>query len=201
MLEQGAMQERRKAKPITPEKPKREATSKPNAVRFVAPFGLNECRSRLLSRTEPTAVFAWKFQTRLVAEVWPLDRDMLSFVLYRAPKSSLQWDVFSKVTRVRGVLGRQSDRETEVLFVVETTIVGYVLYTLTLLLFWVAFTGMLIEGFALGWQPAVIAGAVVLALLMIVYVFYVEFEHGRLRKVVEQTLGADRLAPVEKPKR
>src|SRR5689334_4789932 len=91
---------------------------------FISPFSLENCISRLTSRTEKPTLWAWKGETRLQADVWKIDDDSAGFQVFNAPKSSLQLQWGTSTTSARGAMFRQADGTTTILVEAKTSMVG-----------------------------------------------------------------------------
>ena len=115
---------------------KNKFSSKRIQWQFISPFSLENCISRLESRTEKPTRWAWNGETRVKTEVWKIDNDSAGFKVYKAAKSSLQLDLGSGVISAKGAMFRQADGTTTVLVKAGTTTLGYVLYGLLMLALW-----------------------------------------------------------------
>lgn len=158
---------------------------------FISPFSLENCISRLNSRTEKPTLWAWKGETRLQAEVWKTDHDAAGFRVYRAPKSSMQIGFGASFTSARGALFRQADGTTAVLVEAKTSLIGYAFYWLMTIALWLMATVSLIVPWL--WQTSsllvVVVSGTALFVAIAASLFYFDRQHARLLRTVQESLG------------
>jgi hypothetical protein len=159
---------------------------------FESPFALEDCRSRLSSRTETSTLWAWRGQMRLQTETWKVDHDTLGFQVYRVPKSYLEFQGASFMSnRARGVAQRTPTGRVEVAVEVKMPFLGAIVYWLLMLVLWGAlaytFALPLIKRHQLTLAIAVAGG--LLFLLIAGTVLSNAWEERRLLRVVKEALG------------
>lgn len=93
-----------------PEKRKRGR----DTYQFVSPYSLEECRTRLERRTQPTETGLWKGATRLRVRIWVVDAETAQFVVNELPRGDRQLQIPNPAIRVCGTLYRQADGTTAV---------------------------------------------------------------------------------------
>lgn len=158
---------------------------------FISPFSLENCISRLNSRTEKLTLWAWKGETRLQADVWKTDSDSAGFRVYRAPKSSMQFGFGASFTSARGAMFRQADGTTAVLVEAKTSLIGYLFYWLMTIALWLMATVSLIAPWLARTSilMAVIVSGIALFLAIAASLFYFDRQHARLLRTVQESLG------------
>ncbi|MCI0711159.1 MAG: hypothetical protein L0154_13460, partial [Chloroflexi bacterium] len=82
-------------------------------IEFVSNLSPDNCVRRLENQSEGFSIFSFRWQTRLVVKVRPVDQFTYNFTLKRVGKSSL-WS-WGGVSRVEGFLKAQTPNATVVI--------------------------------------------------------------------------------------
>lgn len=160
------------------------------AFHFMAPFPLEKCKRRIQNLHEDSTLFAWKGQTRLVAKVWDVNDHAAAFKVYRASKSSLEFQGSWAMTHARGIL-KQEGEQTEVVGEVVLPTLGQIITWVLVLILWGWFSyfmGMMMM--AAGWHPAalIFASGGLLNVVILGTWYFQDSARKDLKRLVEATL-------------
>ncbi len=158
---------------------------------FNSPFSLENCISRLMSRSEKPTLWAWKGETRLQADVWKIDDDSAGFQVYKAPKSSMQFQFGTSTTSARGAMFRQADGTTTILVEAKTSVLGYLLYGILIFFLWLMISATLISPILMeaGLVAVVAISGFALFLIIVISILYFDWVHADLLYTVRASLG------------
>lgn len=158
---------------------------------FISPFSLENCISRLNSRSEKTTLWAWRGATRLQANVWKTDDDSAGFQVYKAPKSAMEFQWGSSVTSARGAMFRQADGTTTVLVEAKTSMLGYMLFGVLMFFLWLMLSVTLIVPMLMEISliAAVVVSGFTLFLVIAGSILYFDWQHADLLYIVRESLG------------